>query len=240
MFSTDERLGWRAIFTKFNSAENLPRTNLICTCHCFALPSPPSLPTPLPTSLPPFANVFAIAFSNAAMGVRASSTDFADQGIEHTVKSNQSVESMMRTYWSSRGSADPLSSELLEYAFIHPVCVVRSVALRVFEANWQEGHPLYAPRAARFRFGFGPDDIHTVFEVKAVKRVATVQHWALPGPVVASWMAVELIGRTQTQPSDNLYYTCLSYVGASCAPRFTGPRPDVDPCLGRCADAAFV
>ena len=129
------------------------------------------------------------------------------------MKATAAVDEAMRTYWSSRGSGDPASGERLEYALAHPVCVVRSVALRAFQASWQEGHPIYAPRSVRFHFGFGPDSVHAVFTVDHVQRTSALLRWTLPGPVVASWIGIDLLGRTQTQPSDNLYYTCLSYVG---------------------------
>ncbi len=56
---------------------------------------------------------------------------------------------------------DEGSVEVLSFQLAHPLCVVREVDLRPFRAFFQWEHPIYAPKAVRFRLGgldcFGAD-----------------------------------------------------------------------------------
>lgn len=42
-----------------------------------------------------------------------------------------------RAYWSSKGSRDEQSAEWLLLSLVHPLCLVRSVAIRPFRATFQ-------------------------------------------------------------------------------------------------------
>jgi len=139
--------------------------------------------------------------------------------VENTVKSSYSNTMHMRNYWSSAGSASASDNERLVYELAHPVCVVTSIGLSAVQAFWQEGRPVYAPRAVRVHLGLGPDRVHATYTVEDVRQVSGLQTWRLPVPVVASWMALELLGKPQRQPGDNLHYIALSYVGTRRARR---------------------
>ena len=83
------------------------------------------------------------------------------------------------------------------------------VGLAVFRAKWQPDRPLYAPQRVRFHFGLVPNQPTDSFEFEVAQHTG-LQKFAIPRPVLATWMCVELIGRTKKQPYDHLYYTVIS------------------------------
>jgi len=136
--------------------------------------------------------------------VTASSTDYPDQGIDNTLIDNEI------TYWSSKGNADRESSEYLSYQLAHPVCIVKRIHLKVYQASWQYGEPIYAPKTLTVYFGMGTSFTHVV-PLGEVQRTAESQFFDLSRPVVANQIMIKLEGRTAKQPSDNLWYTVVQF-----------------------------
>eukprot|EP01116_Phalansterium_solitarium_P001109 TRINITY_DN10891_c0_g1_i2.p1 TRINITY_DN10891_c0_g1~~TRINITY_DN10891_c0_g1_i2.p1 ORF type:complete len:589 (-),score=265.30 TRINITY_DN10891_c0_g1_i2:226-1992(-) len=138
-------------------------------------------------------------------GVRASSTDHARQGIRETLKLEQE-----HCFWSSTGTADPDTDEFLVYRLRQAVSVVFSVTVKPYRAHYQQGQPAYHPRSVRISVGFSPDEFHYVGPTIAYPPDATSVSVELgPELVVGGFVRIDLLGRTQTQPADELFYTCV-------------------------------
>jgi hypothetical protein len=100
---------------------------------------------------------------------------------------------------------------MLSYLLEGELCLVDSVSLAVYQAHWQPEQPVYAPRSARLLLGVAPGVVRNVVDMP-VRKHTELQTLRLPYPVAATWMAIELLGRTQAQPYDDLWYTVLSEV----------------------------
>ncbi|GAB4815952.1 hypothetical protein N2152v2_002998 [Parachlorella kessleri] len=94
-----------------------------------------------------------------ASAIAASSTDHPQERVDHLLSPIAHSRSLL-CYWSSAGSEDENSVEVLSFALAHPLCLVRRIDLRPFKAFFQTGNPVYSPKAVRFRLGgmdcFGP------------------------------------------------------------------------------------
>jgi hypothetical protein len=144
----------------------------------------------------------------------ASSVDNEGQDLDKVIGQSGSNR---RTFWSSTGSPDPLSSEFVSF-HLHDPSIVRSVTLRPFRAWFQQGEPLYAPRAFRVLVGTYSSGIATwhwrsdvipcpVSEEAREEYDITAQ--ISPEFVAGNIVGVTLLGRQEVQPSDKLFYTCL-------------------------------
>eukprot|EP01137_Pigoraptor_chileana_P001742 Opistho-2@39758 len=149
--------------------------------------------------------------------VAASSTDYPEQSIHNTLYNMRQDYSAFQMhpemYWSSRGSEDENSSEWLSYRF-PSVHIVKTMLISVYKADWQRGSPLYAPKTVRFTFSLWGCAPHYVTCVYPVEKSSDVQGFTIAAPVVATSVTVELIGRTQRQPGDELFYTVIDYVAS--------------------------
>ena len=111
--------------------------------------SSPSPSSPLSSSSSSSLNLISDALA-------ASSTD--QQPEEHvsnvlTPRSHPRRRWEVSSYWSSTGSSDPRSGESLSFRLAHPLCVATALTLRPFEAYFQPGRPVYAPRFAQLASG---------------------------------------------------------------------------------------
>ncbi|KAI8104162.1 hypothetical protein M9435_006688 [Picochlorum sp. BPE23] len=57
------------------------------------------------------------------------------------------------SYWSSLGSDDESSGESLAFALDMPVCVIKSISVRPFQAWFQDEYPIYGSKKIQFRIG---------------------------------------------------------------------------------------
>ncbi|EIE20100.1 hypothetical protein COCSUDRAFT_57820 [Coccomyxa subellipsoidea C-169] len=96
-----------------------------------------------------------------ACALSASSTDNPEESVENVLtplhRFNPALGVRSGSYWSSRGSEDESSTEWLALRLAHPLCLVSAVSIMPFLAFFQRGHPIYAPKAARFVFSCGED-----------------------------------------------------------------------------------
>ncbi|UPQ98319.1 F-box domain-containing protein [Chloropicon primus] len=145
-------------------------------------------------------------------------------------------------YWSSKGSENPMAGDALVFKLKYPLAVVSSIQIRPFEAHFQRGSPIYAPMFVRFSFGDGkcettdlasPGDVmgcdrtngssatssggllgwNWTSKLYPMAPVNSLQEFKLsPTLCCGGYVRVELLGRTQKQEIDNLYYVCLSFV----------------------------
>ncbi|KAJ3092258.1 hypothetical protein HK102_009228 [Quaeritorhiza haematococci] len=142
-------------------------------------------------------------------GLHASSEDDELQTIAATLDDNP------RTFWSSKGSDDMLSSEHLTFKLIQPVCIISSVEIIPYKARYQRGMPIYAPRYMTISVGFhsDPNRMHFVSGPFPVENSNVPQVFNIkPVLVGGGYVRLDLYGRYQTQPGDNLWYTVLQSV----------------------------
>eukprot|EP01119_Soliformovum_irregulare_P018533 TRINITY_DN5705_c0_g1_i1.p1 TRINITY_DN5705_c0_g1~~TRINITY_DN5705_c0_g1_i1.p1 ORF type:complete len:620 (+),score=164.13 TRINITY_DN5705_c0_g1_i1:51-1862(+) len=139
-------------------------------------------------------------------GLAQSSCDSPDQSIVQTLDNND------RTFWSSKGSSDVSSCEYLTYS-LHQLSIIYSVDIYPYMASYQQGEPIYAPQAVRISVGFSADTFHWTSDPIEVENVDKMQRISIaPELVVGTHVKVTLVGRCQTQPQDDLYYTVLTRV----------------------------
>ncbi|KAL6049584.1 Mitochondrial ribosomal protein L4 [Balamuthia mandrillaris] len=150
-----------------------------------------------------------------AEGLEASSTDHPTQSIAQT------LDRRTQTFWSSKGSADMESSEFLVYRLLQPICIIRAIDIIVYRAGYQIGIPMYPPQSLQISVGFGPrpEDMHYRSPIFPVENTSEPQHFLLePELVFGAYVRIDLYGRVQTQPDDDLFYTVLQEVKASGIP----------------------
>lgn len=144
---------------------------------------------------------------NELSGIEASTTDHKNQDISKTLDLNDD------TFWSSTGSSDVTSGEYLIYKLIQPVCIVSCVAIAPYQASFQMGQPIYAPQSIQVSVGFSAHMMHWKSTVQPVlNKTALAWVYILPEVVVGGYVRLDLMGRYQTQPQDDLYYTVLQEV----------------------------
>jgi len=155
------------------------------------------------------------SFDLVSAAIESSSCDEATQSIHNTLENsyfgsptNPNINTIK--FWSSKGSKDINSDEFLIYKLEQPICIVSTIRVTVYKAYFQTGMPIYSPQFIRISVGFSPNDWHYSSELFPVKQVEEPQYFSLdPQLVIGGYVRVDLIGRTQTQPGDNLYYTVL-------------------------------
>lgn len=155
-------------------------------------------------------------------GISASSED------HHTQSINASLSTDPFEFWSSVGVSDVDSDESLLYELVSPCCLVRSILLKPFLAQYQKGLPCYAPKSVSFSLGFSESELHFHSERFEMENTSETQEFVLPGLVLGSFLCIHLHGRNQNQPGDNLFYTCLESVEVRGAP---GPSLKTCPLL---------
>ncbi|KAJ3050988.1 hypothetical protein HK097_008029 [Rhizophlyctis rosea] len=144
-----------------------------------------------------------------AAGLEASTEDDPGQTIQCT------LEDSTRSFWSSKGTADDTSSEFIVYQMHQPICVVTRIEITPYKARFQRGMPIYAPRSVTVSVGFHKelDKMHYVSPMFPVANVDVPQSFDIkPTLVVGQYLRLDLHGRNQRQPNDNLFYTVLQSV----------------------------
>ena len=137
-------------------------------------------------------------------GVAESSHDF-DQDIRRTVSARPDL------FWSSIGAATRDSNDFLRYELDFPALVFW-VGIRLFRAGFQGG-VLYPPQ--RFQLKIGRNDTTWDFVSEPIQAMVSesVQHLiVLPALILGKFVEVELIGKQQTQETDDLYYVAIEQV----------------------------
>ncbi|KAJ3126894.1 hypothetical protein HK098_007028 [Nowakowskiella sp. JEL0407] len=147
-------------------------------------------------------------------GAAASTVDEASQNIDKT------LDSYTRTFWSSKGSEDPTTSECVIYKLESPMCLVSRVEVTPYEAAFQHGMPIYAPQFLRISIGFNPNlsQMNYIGDLIPVENVNKPVVIELDSMVVGKYIRIDLYGRYQTQQMDQRYYTCLNFVRCFGAP----------------------
>jgi len=155
----------------------------------------------------------ALSFPLIKEGLEASSTDHKKQTIKQT------LDGLEHTFWSSVGNENPETNESLIYQLCQPICAVFSISIRPYRASYQLGQPIYAPRSIQISIGFSPEDYHWKSEVfPVINEHETFTFSISPYMAIGGYIRLDLYGRYQTQPSDELYYTVLESVSASGIP----------------------
>eukprot|EP01117_Protostelium_nocturnum_P009127 TRINITY_DN3269_c0_g1_i1.p1 TRINITY_DN3269_c0_g1~~TRINITY_DN3269_c0_g1_i1.p1 ORF type:complete len:667 (-),score=142.87 TRINITY_DN3269_c0_g1_i1:62-1891(-) len=146
------------------------------------------------------------------VGVEASSMDDASQDINQTLEQN---EGSFERFWSSKGSSDPTSAEYLIYQLKQPLCIITSVSILPYQANYQQGCPIYAPTSMQVSVGFSPHKYHWKSSILPIENTRTMKKIDIaPYVTVGGFIRIDLFGRYQTQMQDDLYYTVLELVSA--------------------------
>lgn len=158
-------------------------------------------------------------------GIVASSEDHHTQSIAATLSSDPFE------FWSSVGVIDVESDETLVYELVSPCCLLRSISLKPFLAQYQKGLPCYAPRSVSFSIGFTKTKFHFTSEKFPMENTSATQKFVLPALVAGCFLCIHLHGRNQNQPGDNLFYTCLESVEAK---GVSGPSLTMCPLLLKC------
>ncbi|CAN4125060.1 unnamed protein product [Withania somnifera] len=166
--------------------------------------------------------------------VSASSTDrFPGESVVNTLTTTDRYLGRP-SYWSSKGHADPDSSETLIYKLKADLCVISEISVQPFEAFFQPGKPIYSAKSVRFRLGHPKNSLDEnailqvpqlqpaddkfkwtyTSEVYHMAQEKCLQQFTLPEPVlcVGGYLQVELLGRVQRQHTDDLFYICVSNV----------------------------
>jgi hypothetical protein len=174
-----------------------------------------------------------------AEALSASTTDNPPENIGTTLsKQHRNRPAHVPCYWSSRGSADARGEDWLVYRLCAPLCVVTSFALRPYKADFQRGHPVYAPLRVRFMageaaealggYGFrnaaAAQQVCWTFESAdfECKHSSALQVFTLPRPVLCAGGVVrfQLVGRHQTQTLDNQWYVCIAHARCNGTPLY--------------------
>ena len=95
------------------------------------------------------------SLSLIADALAASSTDQPEEHVSNLLSPRSRPRRRWEgaAYWSSSGSADADSDEMLSFRLAHPLCVATAVTVRPFEAHFQPGNPIYAPREVQLASG---------------------------------------------------------------------------------------
>eukprot|EP00741_Cyanophora_paradoxa_P005685 tig00000903_g5512.t1 len=136
------------------------------------------------------------------------------EGIVNTLDSRHTADIRESSYWSSTGNADAESSEHLTYK-TPSLAIVKHASIDIYEAHWQRGSPIYAPKRVAFDFGPGNGSWSASagpFECARTSERQRFSFGARGTLAVGGAMRVRLEGRTTRQDADDLFYTCVSLV----------------------------
>jgi len=137
---------------------------------------------------------------------------------------NCALDPDVTRFWSSTrslaGGPCPRScpDQLLVYRCPGGLCALDTVSLVPFRCGYQPSHPCYAPRKFRVVVSLDMQALHVTWtspdlDVLNVNDVFCYQ--LAPLIVVGKYVHVHLVGRQQTQESDNLYYVCMQSVAVT-------------------------
>ena len=137
-------------------------------------------------------------------GIAESSHDF-DQDIHRTLSLNDGL------FWSSQGSVTTDSIEYLRYSLEYPAFVFW-VGVRLFRAGYQGG-VLYSPVQFQLKIGMQDEAWSYVSNPITAEVTESLQHLiVLPALILGSYFELVLLGKQQTQETDNLYYVAIEHV----------------------------
>ncbi|GFP93049.1 F-box protein at4g00755 [Phtheirospermum japonicum] len=136
------------------------------------------------------------------------------------------------SFWSSKGHSDPNAPEYLLYRLNASISILTEVDIRAVESHWEPGYPIYSPKSVRFRMGH-PKSVENVemgicpvdqpsldkyvwtytSSEFPMAQISRLQKFKLPEPVcVGGVIMIELLGRTQKDATDDLFYIRLRHV----------------------------
>ncbi len=144
---------------------------------------------------------------------------------------SEEINCISRTFWSSTASMDPSTSECLIYRLSFPECVISRIDVVPFKAVFQAGYsyqlllllvlttffrlPVYAPQFIRVSVGFTPNLNEMYYHSKILpvsNRNETISIRFDEEFVFGEYVRLDLFGRYQKQPLDQLFYTVLQSV----------------------------
>ncbi|KAI3659129.1 hypothetical protein MP638_001996 [Amoeboaphelidium occidentale] len=149
-----------------------------------------------------------------------SSFDSPMQTIRETLKDSES-------FWSSTGSETPAENEHLIYKLRPGVNLITHITMMPYKALYLRGMPTFAPKQISFSVGFYNSSkendksvkYHYTSKAYGVHNVNSWQTFSFPPTlVVGDVLRLNLIGKYQTQPTDDKYYTVLQQVKCSGVP----------------------
>lgn len=143
----------------------------------------------------------------------ASSTDNSREAADHVLYPRAVYRNGATSYWSSAGNTSATSNDSITFRLAHNFCILHRLEIRPFQAKWQQGRPVYAPRGVQVSLNSKQGQAVWTSPTYAVDPSHRLQSFELPlvaCPVDA--VTVTFIGRQQKQQEDGLYYTCIRYV----------------------------
>jgi len=156
-------------------------------------------------------------------GVKASSRDTPEQGVDRTLDSNY------RTFWSSAGSKYQEKVDWLLYD-LGTVAVISRISVAAFRAIWHNFSPVYGFKKCWIEFGFEMDQFH--YKTKEFKclnedhlqHFTTKEHFdnVLPAArYIKFWMK----GCHQKQEHDDHFYFAMRVFQVAAIPVKYFPEP---------------
>ena len=143
----------------------------------------------------------------ALEAVAASSVDSPSQNAGLTLKHGSD------TYWSCSGSETSEHPEWLRYQLVQPLCLVREVRYRFYQAKRSRGRPIFASRRVSIETGFSEEGLCCVGESEewnGSREYVTVR---LDGPLMpAGCVQVRFAGKVQLQRDDMQWYVVVTRV----------------------------
>lgn len=144
----------------------------------------------------------------AVRAVMCSSVD--EQQVPSNVLTDESD-----AYWSTSGTPDQNVEEWIIIQLKQPVSIVRSVSVRFWAAWWLPERPVYSASQLQIEMGHTQGRMHNISEVLDVRASSTLQQFRLDaGPLCKSgeYLKVKLLGKTQMQLEDGLYYIVVNRI----------------------------
>jgi hypothetical protein len=119
-------------------------------------------------------------------------------------------------FWSSTGDASSEASEHLTYVLDSPLCIITHVSILPYKARYQRGMPVYAPKFLSISCGFKQSGEPFHYQSNRPYPVRNQDCWqtfpVTPTLVIGNFVRLNLLGKYQTQPGNDLFYTVLQQV----------------------------
>jgi len=141
--------------------------------------------------------------------VAASSVDSPNQNAEKTLKQGGD------SYWSSGGSETSEAEEWVRYRLVQPLCLVREIRYRFYQAKRSRGRPIFASRRVWVETGLSEEaKLYRTGEAEERKGSrADYVTVALSGPLMpAGCVRVHFFGKEQMQSDDMQWYVVVTRV----------------------------
>ncbi|KAJ3371304.1 hypothetical protein HDU91_005438 [Kappamyces sp. JEL0680] len=139
--------------------------------------------------------------------LESSSQDHPTQSVEQTIDNDPF------TFWSSLGSSSDQKDEWLDFKLMSPLCLIHSVDITPFLAQYQRGLPCYAPRSVSFsvRLALDAKPVYVSSRYPILNRPVP-QKFKLNSIGLGGFLRIHLHGYASHQPGDELYYTAIEKV----------------------------